>query len=225
MKEQNSGSVGNVFIVTSERQVRMLYDFVYIQLLSELTEQSHTATALAEKTSLQFDAVLYRLRALTSVGLIRIVEEQPRAGRPIKHYQAVAKRFFIADEIIRDMVFRGWREHQGAWSTLRSVLEQLVPHTASSATHVTGEVVVFAGAGTINRERSMQTATGVIDLPPPSENDRTLTYGVIELTPAGAAELVAALQQAFQNAVTKDSVAAGGAKPYSIVLGLAPDAS
>lgn len=222
MKEAHSGSVHDAFMVTSERQVRMLYDFLYVQLLSELAEQPYTATALAAKTELAFDSVLYRLRALHSAGLIRVVREEPRAGRAIKHYQAVARRYFMADELLRDMVFGGWREHQGAWSTLNTVLEELVPATMQHTEVVSGEALVFAEAGVVTRGRSVRTEAGVVDLLVPRDSDRALMYGVIELTPEAATELGATLQQAYQEAAEESAKTPNATKLYSLVIGLAP---
>lgn len=206
----------------SEQQVRMLYDLLYIQLLSVLAEQPATVTELAQETEIGFDATLYRVRAMVAAGLVRVVAQRPRAGRAIQVYRAVAYKYFIPDELLRNMVFKGWQEHQGAWNILNEVLGQLVPNDVRAGQAITGEAVLFASSGTVNRTRSAYTKAGVEEVIIPRNTDRLLTYGILELTPQIATELAITLREAFQAAAKKSAATPELQNQYSIVVGLSP---
>lgn len=79
--------------------------FTTIGLLGYLRpflRRERSVTAAAAMLGVDANRVLHRVRRLEKLGLLRVSRLEPRAGRPIKHYRAVADEFFVPHEAVSD---------------------------------------------------------------------------------------------------------------------------
>ncbi|WAC24078.1 hypothetical protein [Blastomonas sp. SL216] len=60
-------------------------------------------TELASATELPLSLLHYHVSQCMRLGLVEITREQPRSGRAVKFYRAVAKSFFVAADLIDEM--------------------------------------------------------------------------------------------------------------------------
>jgi DNA-binding transcriptional ArsR family regulator len=63
---------------------------------------------LASATQLPLSLLHYHVTQCMRLGLIEITREQPRSGRAVKFYRAVAKSFFVAAELVDEMPGTGF---------------------------------------------------------------------------------------------------------------------
>lgn len=75
-----------------------------------------TASQAASETGRDLNAVLYRLRQFLAAGLVKVVREIKRAGRPIKVYRSTADAYFVPYEFTP---FASLEER---------MMDQLLPH-------------------------------------------------------------------------------------------------
>ena len=64
-------------------------------LMDALTGREASVGALARELDWPLDTAHYRVKKLLRLGLLRVVREEKRAGRPVKVYRAVADAFFL----------------------------------------------------------------------------------------------------------------------------------
>lgn len=223
MKEDNYGSVLDVKIIDSPRDVKILYDLTYLMVLQAIVLRALPASAIAEAAEMSLDRVLYRLRVLTETGLVQVVHEQPRHGRPIKYYRAVAKTFFTPAATTVELTMGGWRDHR----QLRVLLDRIVTTLQSAVSHahggIDGELVSFDPGGTVERSVGYLVDGTFSKLPPHVMEDKRLSYGEVRLTAAAAKEFVDDVGNAITKAI-KASQQNGdrGKRSYSFVVAIGP---
>lgn len=81
--------------VDDPAQAEVLTDPTRLRYLVPFLGRVRTVGAVAEELDAHPDTVLYRVRTLVDVGLLRVDREEPRRGRPIKHYRASADGYFV----------------------------------------------------------------------------------------------------------------------------------
>ncbi|MGL5909793.1 MAG: hypothetical protein ACRCZP_07320 [Phycicoccus sp.] len=84
-----------VHVVTEPTVARLLVDVSRVRFLGPFLGQESTASDAAARLGVTLDQMLGRLRLLTRAGLVVVVRTQPRAGRAVKVYRAVADEFFV----------------------------------------------------------------------------------------------------------------------------------
>lgn len=74
--------------MTDPAQVAILADPHRVRFIRPFLARSATVSEVAAELGVTANALLYRVRRMTEVGLLRVVEEQPRPGRAIKVYRS-----------------------------------------------------------------------------------------------------------------------------------------
>ena len=78
------GKIAKVFSNTSQRH-----------MLLELAGHERSLQRLANILRMPLSLAHYHVGRLLALGLVEITRREPRAGKPIKHYRAVARSFFV----------------------------------------------------------------------------------------------------------------------------------
>lgn len=108
MAEQDSGSSRARFrpapgvsfhTVTDPEQARLLTDPDTQRLFRPFLARERTVSQVSAETGSDLSAVLYRVRQYLAEGLLRVVREVKRPGRPIKVYRSVHDAYFIPYEV------------------------------------------------------------------------------------------------------------------------------
>ncbi len=108
MADQDSGSQQARFrpptgvsfhSVTDPEQARLLTDPDTQRLFRPFLARERTVSQVAAETGSDLNAVLYRVRQYLAAGLLRIVREEKRPGRPVKVYRSVHDAYFIPYEV------------------------------------------------------------------------------------------------------------------------------
>ncbi|AAF11855.1 helix-turn-helix domain-containing protein [Deinococcus radiodurans] len=81
--------------VTDARQAAAMIHPEFSPLMDALTGREASVGALARELDWPLDTAHYRVKKLLRLGLLRVVREEKRAGRPVKVYRAVADAFFL----------------------------------------------------------------------------------------------------------------------------------
>lgn len=81
--------------VTDDRAVRLLVDAGQVRFLAPFIGRERPASEVARELDVSLDRMLSRLRRLRTAGLVTVTREERRAGRPVKHYRAVADDFYV----------------------------------------------------------------------------------------------------------------------------------
>lgn len=81
--------------VTDARTAAVLADRLRRGLLLRLADREQSLTELAAAAGIGLQRLHYHVTALCALGLVVVTGEQPRRGRPIKRYRAVADAFFV----------------------------------------------------------------------------------------------------------------------------------
>ena len=94
------GHSGEVRIqrVEDADQARLLTDSEAQMIFRPFLARELTASQAASETGRDLNAVLYRLRQFVAAGLVKVVREIKRAGRPIKVYRSTADAYFVPYE-------------------------------------------------------------------------------------------------------------------------------
>lgn len=87
--------------VTDEEQAAIIADPVRAQFLRPFLGQECTVTSAAAQVSVSPNALLYRVGRMLDVGLLRVVREEPRAGRAVKVYRSVHDGYLVPMEAMR----------------------------------------------------------------------------------------------------------------------------
>lgn len=85
----------NFHTVDDPVQARLLTDPKSQAFFRPFLAREATATSAAEELDADLNAVLYRLKTFQAAGLVHVVREIPRHGRPIKVYRSVHDAYFI----------------------------------------------------------------------------------------------------------------------------------
>lgn len=115
----------------------LLIDPRSLRQLEPFLGRDCTVTQAARETGTKPNTVLSRVRRLVSLGLLKVVREEPRGGRAVKVYRSSADVFFVPYEattadslesalaerdaywqaLLRRNVVRARREAVGTWGT------------------------------------------------------------------------------------------------------------
>lgn len=87
--------MSSVLHVTDPAAVRLLTHGRVRRVLGTFLAGEGTVAGSARATGLDIRAVHRDVRALCAAGLLAVVREEKRAGRPVKVYRAVAPAFFV----------------------------------------------------------------------------------------------------------------------------------
>lgn len=91
----SSRTPGDALEVTTSLQARLLSDPASRAFFLPFLARTRSVKAAAEEVGCPLDAMHYRVRRFLGAGLLRIVEERPRAGRAIKLYRSVADALYV----------------------------------------------------------------------------------------------------------------------------------
>lgn len=94
--------------VQSPQAAKLLSSIEMRQVLGPFMGKSRTLKGVAEELGVDLNWLLLRVRKLLKAGLLNVVQETPRAGRAIKHYQSVALGFFVPYTLTRFETPEGW---------------------------------------------------------------------------------------------------------------------
>lgn len=81
--------------VTDPEQARLLVHPDHMPIIDVLLGRELSVGAVAGEVNWPLDRVHYRVKKLCRAGLLHVVREEKRAGRPIRVYSTVAAAFFI----------------------------------------------------------------------------------------------------------------------------------
>lgn len=84
--------------VTESRTIRLLSNDTAVDVLQTVAHHERSASEVARLRGLTLGAAHHLLGRLVAADLVRITRETPRAGRPIKHYQAKTTELRIPAE-------------------------------------------------------------------------------------------------------------------------------
>ncbi|MBA2664529.1 MAG: helix-turn-helix transcriptional regulator, partial [Chloroflexi bacterium] len=82
-------------IITDRRAAALLVDPDERRYFEPFLGRERTVTEAARELGVPPNGMRYRVRRMAKLGLLRIVREQPRAGRPMRVYRSVADRLFV----------------------------------------------------------------------------------------------------------------------------------
>ncbi|GHG07101.1 hypothetical protein GCM10017783_19630 [Deinococcus piscis] len=82
----------DVAIATPE-QCRILLSSDYKDVIKRLLTRPHSLKELVDDLNLSMDRVYYRVKQLEAIGLVKVVSEERRPGKPIKRYAMTAKSY------------------------------------------------------------------------------------------------------------------------------------
>lgn len=104
-------------VVTDARAVAVLLDPEFVSTLKPFMAGPCTIRHAAEMLDMRLERLYYRAQRMLELGLLEIVREEPRRGRPMKVYQSSAEAFFIPFhstpfERVEDLIIR----NEESWS-------------------------------------------------------------------------------------------------------------
>jgi hypothetical protein len=139
----------------------------------------------------------YHASRWVELGLLKVVGEHPRWGRPVKLYAAAAEAFFVADEHL----------HRSEWAGLARELDEALRKARGDNE---GSGVMFSVA---DGRPSMARVGG------PSKRPSAQMWLIMELDDAEAADLAAEMDALFRRYGRSQ---AKGRRPYMLHAALAP---
>lgn len=196
------------FVVTDPAMARLLTNLDATACLGPFLKQDRSVAEAARIQQRPLARVHYWVRRLHDGGLLTVVSEQPRAGRAIKRYRAVAVRFRVpADLLPIDHYERVMARLNAEFTRSLAAVSDMPDQDLTVSPGRSGDV-------SIDRETDSTSA----------RNRRTLqtAMGGIHLTEAQAAEFwteLDALRTRFQQTSDQE---APGARPYLVHLAMAP---
>lgn len=93
------GARADRFIVTDKEQARLLSDPRSQSLFRPFLARERTVSQAAEEAGRDLNAVLYRVRQFLAAGLLYVVRQEKRAGRPVKVYRSVHDAYYVPYEV------------------------------------------------------------------------------------------------------------------------------
>ena len=87
-----------VHVVTNPEAANLLADPAQLELLEPFFRGDVVLGELAKERGLKLNTLLYRVNKLVDLGLVEVVREEPRRGKPVKVYRAAARAFFVPFE-------------------------------------------------------------------------------------------------------------------------------
>ncbi|WP_157464005.1 hypothetical protein [Deinococcus pimensis] len=82
-------------VITDERAGAWLLDLDAQRFLAPFVRRECTVARAARELGVNANSLLYRVERLMALGLLRVVREEPRRGKPVKVYRASADEFFV----------------------------------------------------------------------------------------------------------------------------------
>ena len=89
-----------VLVVTNAEAARLLTDTSQLRLLEPFFKREATLSEVAAETGVKLNTLLYRVNRFVELGLLTVVREEPRRGKPVKVYRASAEDFFVPFEVM-----------------------------------------------------------------------------------------------------------------------------
>lgn len=212
-------------VVHDPRAARFVADAKASRFLEPFMGRERTASAVAAELGVNVSSVLYRIDQLLDLGLLQVARTEPRRGRAVKHYRAVADEFFVPFELTD-------AETLGALgSRSAGELKHLLETSLGAAYEAIGRT--FEGGGvrlmrdqkgridrTLAHEAAAAEATSFPELAltarAPALWDQHCT---LDLTEAEAKALQRELSEVFGRYYRR---AGGDRRPYIVRLALAP---
>lgn len=156
-----------------------LTDLSQLPLLAMFLRGEATVSQAAERLGTDLDEVYYRVRKLERFGILEVVSQEKRKGRPIKHYRATARAFFapfavLPHETFERALVESWRVFEerraaGAARALMASFDDL--HRWGFRVNVTEEAAVMAVWGPRDPGPDWDDTTLMLDA------DRPAVYG------------------------------------------------
>lgn len=86
---------GDFYRIRTEAQAAILDDRVLARFFYPFLGREKTVSQAAAEVGCKLNAMHYRTKTFHEAGLLRIMREEKRSGRPIKVYRSVADAFFV----------------------------------------------------------------------------------------------------------------------------------
>ncbi len=84
-----------VHVAANTEQARLLTDPDSVRYFKPFLGESKTQSQAAAELGAKLGTLHYRVNTFVKAGLLEVVREQKRAGRPIKHYRSIEPEMFI----------------------------------------------------------------------------------------------------------------------------------
>lgn len=132
--QKSTRNIGVAFYhVTSTEQAELLSDPVAVRFLEPFLGRERSASHAAAELGVAIDTLLYRVGRFLDAGLLEIIRERPRAGRPIKIYRTIADGFYVPFDLT------GFAEHEEQMREQLRSGEDVIVAAASRLRGVMGE--------------------------------------------------------------------------------------
>lgn len=100
--------------VDDPQAASIIADPAQLRFLSPFIGRARRASEVARELGVPLTTLLYRVRKMKSVGLLRTDRVERRAGSPLSYYRAVADTFFVPFEATTaetlQALLKGWEE-------------------------------------------------------------------------------------------------------------------
>jgi len=205
----NQTGVAPVFVARDHLSVDLLLNLEAARRLAPFMRCEHSLGSAAEELGMPASSLAYWIGRFQKAGLLSVVRHEPRAGKPIPIYRAMAGEFQVPLDAMppgmRDEFLNGSRRHMFDEFTkaVDAVAEKYLRRGISVRPHVDrGVEIEFLDA---EDELPVSVAE---------------SWGVASLTDDEARELQATLQAMSKKYSERRDQP--GTKQYVMVLGLAP---
>lgn len=121
-------------VVRDPKAARFIADTRASRFLEPFIGRERTAGAVAAELDVEVSSMLYRIKQLLDLELLRVSRTEPRQGRALKYYRAVADGFFVPFELT-DAETLGALGSSSA-KELRRLLEKSLGAAQETLTHV-----------------------------------------------------------------------------------------
>jgi len=198
--------------VTDPRQAAFLADPTRKPYFAPFLARDQTVTAAAGEAGCAPNSMLYRVRTMTALGLLRVVGTRPRAGRAVKVYRSTHDAYFVPFEATPYATLQERVEVQS--QPLFAALSRA--YAAVLADHAHGGNLIARG------ENGVVWTT---DLPPRlTDQGQPLVFcdGTVQLTRGEAQDVGDTLMATFERAIRADGGPEGEGEPYLMVVALVP---
>ena len=116
LHEMKASDSRSVVTVQDTNVADLLMDPVTLRQLEPFLGREVTVTAAAEALGERANTVLKRVQRFLDLGLLRVVREEPRAGRALKIYRTAADVFFVPFEATSAATFEAaLAERESYW--------------------------------------------------------------------------------------------------------------
>ncbi|RJF72333.1 ArsR family transcriptional regulator [Deinococcus cavernae] len=195
------------YSITTPEAANLLARPDVARLLKPFMRGPRTLSQVAQAQYMRVETLHYRVQQLRRAGLLRVVGEVPRRGRPLKLYEAVATAFVFSADLLSPEALQELSLGK-AW--LREFMEELERLTGADEQRTVQVSLNNAGA----------LIWGTADELPERPEHPTAYFtqsAALYLTPAEAEELAAELDTLYQRYEGRS-----GPKRYGLILGLTP---